>query len=215
MTVQFSVPNVPVMVTPIILCDQNGNPLTGTSIAGNVNLNQVNGASLSNTNPVFVDIVRQAGIANAMAGSDGQTAGNVHLDAMGVYNGVSVDRMRGNLDNVTLLASAAQTTTQTIDNIANYNARGVVICVDTTVNATACSNVVTIYGKDPVSGKSNLLLTGAAITGVSTAFYTIYPGATPATNLTVSLPLPRTYKVIITAGNSNSATYSVAASYIL
>lgn len=133
----------------------------------------------------------------------------------GVYYTPLLQKNAGNVDTVTLLASAAQTTTQTIDNIVQIGARGVVICVDTTVNAVACSNVVTIYGKDPVSGKSNLLLTGAAITGVGTVFYTIYPGATVAANLTVSLPLPRTYKVVVTAGNANSATYSVAASYIV
>ena len=119
-------------------------------------------------------------------------------------------------DNVTLLASAAHTTTQTIDNIANPGARGVIICVDTTVvPGSAPSNVVTILGKDPVSGKYNTILTGAAITGVGTAFYTIYPGATVASNVTVSYPLPATYKVVITAGNANSATYSVGASYVI
>lgn len=122
----------------------------------------------------------------------------------------------GNQDNVTLLASAAQTTTQTIDNIkAPPGARGVTIVVDTTVNAVACSNVVTINAKDPVSGKTNTLLTSAAITGVSTRFLTCYPGATTAANVTVSFPISPTYQVVVTAGNSNSATYSVSAIYLV
>ena len=121
-----------------------------------------------------------------------------------------------NQDNVTLLASAAQTTTQTIDNIKTpAGARGVIIVVDTTVvPGTAPSNVVTIAMKDPVSGKISTILTGAAITAVGTAFYTVYPGATPAANTVVSLPITPTYKVVVTAGNGNSATYSVSAIYL-
>jgi hypothetical protein len=131
------------------------------------------------------------------------------------WNETTWDKNRGNTDNITVLASAARTTTTTSADLTNFNARGVVICVDTTVNAVACSNVVTISGKDPVSGKYQVLLTGAAIVAVGTVFFTIYPGATPATNLAVSLPLPRTFKVTITSGNANSATYSVGASFIL
>ena len=166
---------------------------------------------------VYEDSSQRGSFYNmSSASGDGSSSANFPEVALGVFNGSNVDRVRGNYDNVTLLASAARTSTQTIADQINYNARGVVICVDTTVvPGSAPSNVVTINGKDPVSGKYNTLLTGAAITGVGTAFYTIYPGATPAANLTVSLPLPRTYQVVITAGNANSATYSVGVSYIV
>jgi len=150
------------------------------------------------------------------ATGDGNNAAIVAMVNNSTYNGSTTDRFRGNLDNITLLASAARTTTQTVADQTNYNARGVVICVDTTVvPGSAPSNVVTINAKDPVSGKYQTLLTSAAITGVSTNFYTVYPGVTPATNVAVSYPLPRTYQVVVTVGNANSATYSIGASYIL
>lgn len=148
--------------------------------------------------------------------ADGYTTRSVAYSANGLYNGTNIDRQRGNLDNISLAASAARTATLTIADQVNYNARGVVICVDTTlVPGSAPSNVVTINGKDPVSGKYQTILTSAAITGVGTVFLTIYPGVTVAANTAVSYPLPRTYQVVVTAGNANSATYSVGASYIL
>lgn len=151
------------------------------------------------------------GTVNSFAQQAGEAGGSVALVEVADSNGNAL----GNTDGVVLMASTAQTTTQTLGDFINPNARGVIICVDTTVNGTACSNVVTINIKDPVSGKYSTILTGAAIVGVSTVFYTIYPGVTPATNLAVSYPLPHTYQVKVTAGNANSATYSVGASYII
>jgi hypothetical protein len=153
-------------------------------------------------------------VAQIAAGSDGVTATNVLESAMGVYNGATVDQVRGNLDNITVLASAARTTTQTQADQTNYNHRGIIVVLDVT-NAGTGSVTLEIDGKDPVSGKYFALLTGAAVVSNSTNVYTVYPGNTVTSNVSASTVLPRTWRVKVTAGNSNSATYSVGAMLIL
>ena len=107
------------------------------------------------------------------------------------------------------LPSAARTTTQTSDDIGTSPFRGVEVVFDVTANAVACSTVVTIDGKDEASGAWKTILTGAAVTGVTTNRYRIYPGLTAAANVDVSAPLPSKIRIVLTAGNANSATYSV------
>ena len=129
------------------------------------------------------------------------------------YNGATDDRARGNLD-VTLLASAARTTTQTSADITNYNGRGIKVWLDMTVVGTG-SVTLTINGKDPASGKYILLLSGVAVVTNITSVYTIYPGAPATNNVSANDILPRTFQIVVTANNANSATYSVGYSLIL
>ncbi len=131
-----------------------------------------------------------------------------------MWNGASWDFQRNNLDNITLLASAARTTTQTVADQTNYNARGIVVVLDMTVVGTG-SVTLEIDAKDPVSGKYYAVLTGAAVTTNSTNVYTVYPGNTVTANVSASTVLPRTWRVKVTANNANSATYSVGAMLIL
>jgi hypothetical protein len=131
-----------------------------------------------------------------------------------LFNGSSYDRQRANQDNISLLASSARTTTQTVADQTNYNARGVIVTLDVT-SASSGSITLEIDYKDPVSGKYIALLTGAAVTGTGTTQYTVYPGITAATNVAASMILPRTWRVVVTANNSNSMTYSVGASLVV
>lgn len=142
---------------------------------------------------------------------------NAHVDAgsqtqyletqTGLFNGATIDRARSNLD-VTLLASAARTTTQTSADIINYNGRGLKVTLDMTVVGTG-SVTLTINYKDPASGKYILLLSGVAVVTNITSVYTIYPGMVAAANVSANDILPRTFQIITTANNANSATYSV------
>jgi hypothetical protein len=162
-----------------------------------------------------------AGGAERLRSVDGVNEGTTFgLLANGpfLYNGSGWDKQRANVDNVTILASAARTTTTTSADFTNNNARGVLIAIDTTVlPGSAVSNVVTVNGKDPVSGKYNptSIITSTTIVGISTVFLYIYPGITTSANVAVSMVLPRTFQVKVTAGNSNSCTYSIGASFIL
>jgi hypothetical protein len=179
-----------------------GSTLTNTdgssnqSSPGNFNLKQINDSAVQ------------------MSGADAVTVANVLLVSRGQYNGTTVDQVRGNLDNIVVLASAARTATQTQADQTNFNHRGIVVVLDMTIVGTG-SVTLEIDGKDPVSGKYYALLTGAAVITNSTNIYRVYPGLTAAANATANDVLPRTWRIKVTANNSNSCTYSVGAMLIL
>lgn len=124
------------------------------------------------------------------------------------------DRWRSNQDSISLLASAARTTTQTVADQTNFNGRGVVVTLDVTSAGTGSITLEIDY-KDPVSGKYLPLLTGAAVVANGTTQYTVYPGITAAANAAASMILPRTWRVVVTANNANPVTYSVGAAVLL
>ena len=110
--------------------------------------------------------------------------------------------------NVTELASASRTTTQTGADTTNSNARGIHVVLDMTIVGTG-SVTLTIQAKDEASGKYYTLLAGAAVTTNSTNIYKVYPGLTAAANAVASDVLTPTFRILVTANNANAATYSV------
>jgi hypothetical protein len=109
---------------------------------------------------------------------------------------------------VTLLASAARTTTQTSADLVNSNAKFLHVILDMTTVGTG-SVTVTINGKDPASGKYYLLLAGAAVVTNVTNIYKVGPGLTAAANAAANDFIPAVFQIVVTANNANSATYSV------
>ena len=109
---------------------------------------------------------------------------------------------------------AGATTTQTGADITNPAARGIKVVVVTTVIGTG-SITLTIQGKDPASGTYYTILVGAAIVTNTTNVYTVYPGLTPAANVTASDVLPQTWRLLVTANNANAATYTVGFSTLV
>lgn len=172
-----------------------GSTLTNTDTSSNV------------SSPGNFNLVQINSLAVPMAGSDGITANTILMVGHGLYNGATIDQQRGNLDNIVVAASAARTTTVTQADQTNYNHKGIIAVLDVTVPGTG-SITLEIDGKDPVSGKYYAILTGAAVTTTTTNIYRVYPGLTAAANATASDVLPRTWRLKITANNSNSITYS-------
>jgi hypothetical protein len=82
------------------------------------------------------------------------------------------------------------------------------VVLDMTVVGTG-SVTLTIQGKDEASGKYYTLLAGAAVTTNSTNVYTVFPGAPATANVSANDIVPRTFRILVTANNANSATYSV------
>jgi hypothetical protein len=115
----------------------------------------------------------------------------------------------------TLLASAARTATTSSSDQQNYSAKGVRVFINVTVHAVSAAIVPTIEVKDPISGTYTAILTGASITTTGHTVLTAYPGATVAAGVTLAIPLSKTWRVTMTPGNANSATYSVGYSYIV
>ena len=191
----------------------------GTALVGTIQISDGTTSSqklaVDSSGNASINIGKYAGAVPVLAGADGNTAANVPLGAQGLSNGTTIDQARGNQDNISLLASASRTTTQTVADQTNYNARGVIVVLDMTVASASPSVTLEIDAKDPVSGKYYSLLTGAAVTSVSTNVYTVYPGAPATTNVSANSPLPRTWRVKVTANNANAGTYSCGASLIV
>lgn len=120
---------------------------------------------------------------------------------------------------LTILSSAARTAKPTIADQNLYentaNIRGVMVIVDVTAVADTPSITPSIQGKDPVSGKYFSLLTAsAALTGMGTSVYVIYPGVgTASAGITqvAGFILPSTWRVNIPHDDADSITYSVGA----
>lgn len=77
--------------------------------------------------------------------------------------------------------------------------------------AAAPSVVATIDGFDPLSATWYNLLTSVAIVATGLTVMKIYPGLAAAANVSVSDMLPPIWRLVMTHGNANAVTYTVAA----
>jgi len=134
--------------------------------------------------------------------------------AMMLWNGTNWQRWSSNLE-LTVLASAARTASVNSSDLSNFNCRGVHIIIDVTADPAAASLTFTLQGKDAVSGKYYTLLTSAAIAAVGTTVLAVYPGITAAANVSAANILPKTWRVSVTAADTDSITYSVGAVLVL
>jgi hypothetical protein len=173
------------------------------------------GSAASGANPTV--IAGQNGSGNVTmphaiaSNADGQSATLVGIVGTGFgwdFNGTTWDRHR-NRQEVTAYASAARTTAQTGSDIPTYNLNGATIVLDVTAITATPVLTLTIQGKDSLSGKYYDILTGAAVSTVSTNVYKIALGVTVAANVAVSQPLPAIIRVNIAVADADSATYSV------
>lgn len=111
--------------------------------------------------------------------------------------------------------SAARTTTFTSADIPVAFARQIDVVLDATVNAGGSGSItVTIQGKDAVSGKYYTLLAGAAVVTVVTNVYSVGIGLPVTTNVSANAGVPSVIRILVTANNANSVTYSVGLNMI-
>ena len=115
---------------------------------------------------------------------------------------------------IAVLASAARTVTNASDDFINYYSKGLHLIIDVTATAVTPSIVVTIQGKDYLSGKYYTILTSAAITATGTTVLRVYPNATAAANTAVNDFLPANWRVSVAHADSDSITYSIAANLL-
>lgn len=117
------------------------------------------------------------------------------------------------------LASSAYTTDQTVTfknngtNGRNHTNKGLHVILDVTAKTLAPTSLtLSIKGIDPASGKSYNILSGAAVTGISTNVYTVFPGADAAANQVANDTLPLEFEIVVTGTGvdaDNNFTYSV------
>lgn len=206
------------MAIPPTPTDANGVPV-GAAYVPNDQLRVIGASTLTQTDPLGntysaanFNLQQINMIAVPMSTADGLSS--VLEITQALYNGTSVDRRRGNLDNISLIAATGVTTTQTGADQTNHNGRGVIVTLDMTTVGTG-SVTLEIDMKDPVSGKYISLLTGAAVITNTTNLYTVYPGAPATANVSANAPLPRTWRVKVVANNANPTSFTVAASVIV
>jgi len=110
----------------------------------------------------------------------------------------------------TVLASAARTAqpdTQEFEVPGGYSA--LYLVVDATSITLTPSITVSILGVDRLSGKTHTILTGAAVTTVSTQVLRVGPGLTAGTNIANDY-LPSVFRISVAHGDADSITYSIA-----
>jgi hypothetical protein len=159
-------------------------------------------------------------VYTASALTDGD-AGNTHWTTSELlFNGASYDHKRGNIE-LTLLASAARTSTTASADQTNYNGTRIQVILNVTANASVAGIQLQIQGKDPISGNYFYLTPApSAVTGTGTFVYELCPGepvgaAGAGITQRTSGVLPRTFRVNVTHGDASSVTYSVAAALLL
>lgn len=111
------------------------------------------------------------------------------------------------------LESAARTATATSDDLTNSRHKGCHIIIDVTVDGGG-SLTPKIQGKDSVSGKYYDILVGSAISAVGTTVLKVYPGLTASVNAIENDIVPSKFRIVVTAGDANSMTYSVGISLV-
>lgn len=116
----------------------------------------------------------------------------------------------GNLEK-NALASAARTATTSSADQTNNNARGIQVILSVSAGTTL-SLITTIEGKGLGGNYYAVNANPTAVTGTGVYVYEIYPGvgaASGAVTQRTSGVVPRTFRVTVTHGNANSATYQV------
>lgn len=116
-----------------------------------------------------------------------------------------------------VLASAARTATTNSEVFTNFGARGILLIVDATVEVDTAEVTPSLQAYDPLSGKYATIWTAAAaISAVGTATYLLYPGASDGNMTEVDgIPLPAQFRVVMTAADADSLTYSVGAHLLI
>lgn len=121
-------------------------------------------------------------------------------------------------DRDTVLSSAARTATDTSGAFANHEHLGVLLSVLVTAGSTLSLTPKVQYSPDAGTTWIDYFVVAAALTATGNVSYLLYPGvlatADGAVTESVNLPLPRLWRVVVTHGNANSATYSVMAQYL-
>lgn len=128
------------------------------------------------------------------------------------------ERERNNAE-MTALTSSARTLTTNSNDITNFNGRSLVCMLDLTTHAGA-SIQPSVQWRDALSGNYQTLFVGPAQTTTGNVTFSVGAGISASAGMGVvasasygySGALPRTVRVQVVHGNSNSATYSVGCS---
>lgn len=109
---------------------------------------------------------------------------------------------------ITLLNSAARTTTTTSADMVVNGGSGVFV-FDITAVPGVQTVTLTIQGKDETSGKYYTLIAGTALSATSTNVYKVGQGLPVTANVSANDVIPRTIRAVVTHSGAGSFTYTV------
>lgn len=124
----------------------------------------------------------------------------------------TVHKGYGGKAEIAVAASAARTTTLTSDDYIVPYGKTLTVIINITTGAATPSVTPSIRGITE-TGIVYTVLTGAAITSTSAAVVVLRvgDGVAEVTNLGSSIPLPNKWRIVMTAGDADSLTYSIDA----
>lgn len=117
------------------------------------------------------------------------------------------------IDEAVILASGARTTTQTLGPYANPDDRGDIVAIevvlDLTAFTTAASLTLSIEEYNEGAGAFRQVVAAAALVATGVKRLRYGPSYPAVANVSETGNVGRQYRVVVTAGNANSHTYSV------
>ena len=124
----------------------------------------------------------------------------------------TVHKGYGGKAEIVVASSSARTTTFTSDDYTVPYGKTLTVIITITTGSATPSVTPSIRGVTP-TGTVYTVLTGAAITSTSaaTVVLRVGDGVAEVTNLGTGIPLPATWRIVMTAGDSDSLTYSIEA----
>ena len=127
----------------------------------------------------------------------------------------TVQKGYGGKAQFTVAASAARTTTLTSDDYTVPYGKTLTLIINATALSATPSVVPTIQGVTPL-GVVYTVLTGAAITTAAptTVVMRVGAGCPETANLSTGIPVPAVFRIVMTAGDSDSLTYSIQAEVV-
>lgn len=173
--------------------------------------------------PTSVGIDTELPGAGAAADGAGNPTAPFVNAARSNFNGTTWDRNRNNVEGTVLTSQARTTTTNSTDQ-TNYNARGVLLLLNVSSEATGETLSLKIQAKDPVSANYTDyvdlgVIYDAATDAPGTKLTAIYPGLV-SSELAAgakgkAAPMPRVWRAVVTHSASSSWTYSLGYEAVL
>ena len=119
-----------------------------------------------------------------------------------------------------ILASAVRTATSTTVVVPPLWAKGMIVVINTTLDAASASHVPTFQVLDGGGAYDELIATLAAVAAVGDQSALFYPtGQLTAAKeyegtITFNMPIPREFQLTMTAADGDAITYSVLAHWL-
>ena len=111
---------------------------------------------------------------------------------------------------LTLYPSTATTATHSTDFVRPpRHVRGVRIWVNATAETDTASVVFTVEVKNDIDNAYATVLTSAAVTGISSNMYEVYPGGAAVSDLRSTYHIGSGFRVTCTHADADSLTYAI------